>query len=78
MSLLIMNIMISLEDLTDYNWYLPDNHTVHVTKVAGKILLYGNNIILFILYTDILLHLYLVYTIDVFTVSITELSQWSK
>jgi len=78
MSLLIMNIMISLEDLTDYIWYLLDNHTVHITKVAEKILQYDNNIILFILYTDILLHLYPVYIVDVVTVSITELSQWSK
>ena len=78
MSLLVMNIMISLEDLTDYNWHLPDNYIVHVTKVTGKILLYGNNIVLLILYTDILLHSYPLYIVDVVTVSITELYQWSK
>ena len=30
-SLLILNIMIFLGNLTDYTWYLPDNYHVHVT-----------------------------------------------
>ena len=42
-SLLILNIMIYLNNLTDYTWYLLDNYIVHVTIVAGKILLYSNN-----------------------------------
>jgi len=72
MSLLILNIMIYLKNLTYYTWHLPDNYIVHVTIVDGKILLYGNNIVLFILFTDIM---YPDYTVDVVTVAITELSQ---
>ena len=29
-SLLILNILIYLRNLTDYTWYLPDNYHVHV------------------------------------------------
>jgi len=43
MSLLILNIMIYLKDLTNYKWHLPDNYTINLTIVAGKILLYDNN-----------------------------------
>jgi len=35
-------------------------------------LLYGNNIVMLIMYTDILLHLYPVYSVDVATVTITD------
>jgi len=38
--LLVLNIMIYLEDLTDYTWHPPDNYNVHVIIVAGKILLH--------------------------------------
>jgi len=43
---------------------------VHVIKIAGKILLH-NNIVLFILFTDII---FPDHTVDIITVSIFELS----
>jgi len=65
--------MIYLKNLTYYTWHLPDNYIVHVTIVAGKILLHGNNtLLLYLLY--ILLYCYPDYTVDVIIVTITELS----
>jgi len=46
MSLLILKIMIYLKNLTDHTWHLPDNYIVHITIVAGKILLHSNNTLL--------------------------------
>ena len=79
MSLLILNIMIPLakKNLTDYTWHLPDNYIIHVTIVAGKILLHGNNILLLYLF-HILLYMYPDYTVNVVTIAITELSQWFR
>jgi len=34
--MILNNIMISLDDLTHYTWYLPESHIVQVTKVIGK------------------------------------------
>jgi len=47
-------------------------------KITLKILLYGNNIVLLILFTGIMLYRYPDYTVDVVTVTIIELSKWSK
>ena len=90
MSLLIMNIMIFLKNLTDYKWHLPGNYIVHVIIIAEKILLHGNNTLMLYL-LHVLLYRYLIYWhyiscytdilithVDVVTATITELSQWSK
>jgi len=55
---------------------LPDNYTVHVTKFAGKILLHGNILLLYLLH--VLLYWYPDHTVDIVTVTITELSQWPR
>ena len=58
-----------IENLTDYTWHLTDTHTIHVTKVAGKLLLYDNNIVLLILFTDTM---YPDHTVDDVTVTIID------
>ena len=55
---------------------LLDNYTVHVTKFAEKILLHGNTLLLYLLH--VLLYWYPDHTVDIVTVTITELSQWPR
>ena len=56
--------------MTDYTWYLPDNYIVHVIIVAGKILLHGNILLLYLLH--ILLYWYPDHPVDIITVAITD------
>ena len=69
--------MIYLRNLTDYTLHLLDNYNVHVTIITGKILYTVTITSCYTCYMSCYTGI-LITDVDVVTVTITELSQWSR